>query len=64
MVSGAGLIRNGKLLTAINKGAKIVNLNWLLDSKKKGEFVEITDKYLNFDETFEKKYKCSLKKLY
>jgi hypothetical protein len=32
------LIRNAKLLFAINIGAKVVNMQWLKDSKTKGKF--------------------------
>jgi hypothetical protein len=32
------LIRNAKLLYAINTGARIVNMNWLKDSKTKNKF--------------------------
>ena len=63
MVTGK-LIRNAKLLQAINLGRKIVTLKWLEDCKKEERFVEIVDKYLNIDKEFEKKYKCNLKSLY
>ena len=64
MVTDGKLIRNCKLLQAINIGAKIVNLQWLKDSQKKKEFVEITDKYIIIDKDFEKQYDCKLQKLY
>jgi len=54
MVADDKLVRNVKLLQAINIGAKIVKLDWIKDSVKKKEFVDISNKYLIIDKAFEK----------
>lgn len=62
MVTGK-LLRNAKLLYALNIGAPIVGLQWLKDSQREGRFVE-TDEHLLYDDHFEKTYKCKMNKLY
>jgi len=57
------LIRNAKLLYAINKGAKIVSLKWITDSKKEGKFLD-TEDYILSDKKFEQKYSLKLNDLY
>eukprot|EP00347_Sterkiella_histriomuscorum_P007881 403347206 len=64
MVTDVKLIRNCKLLQSINLGAKVVSVNWLLESQKNGKFVNITKKHENHDKNFEKTYNCSLNQLY
>ncbi|CDW74642.1 UNKNOWN [Stylonychia lemnae] len=64
MVTDGKLIRNCKLLQAINLGAKIVNTNWLTESQKKKQFVEIIDKFIIIDKEFEKQHNCKLQQLY
>jgi len=60
MVTDDKLIRNCKLLQAINLGVKLVNTNWLTDSKKKNEFIEISQKYYIVDKQFEKDHNCDM----
>ncbi len=54
MIAESKLVRNCKLLQAINIGAKVVNINWLNDSAKNNEFLDITEKYYVIDKEFEK----------
>jgi len=60
MVAGK-LIRNAKLLYAINKGARVVSLQWLEDCKTQGEIAQVKDKHLLIDKEFEKLFSCNLK---
>ena len=64
MVTDDKLVRNVKLLQAINIGAKVVKMDWVKESVKHKEFVDISNKHLIIDKAFEKQYGCNLVQLY